>query len=155
MNITPEIINKDNVLLDAQFDITEHVQSPAILKINDKNIPINMSKLVTLFDKTTKRIVPEGHTLLIIGNKIFKSTKEVESKPLINLPLLKEIKIKKRHQVTEEYIQIFLIKPTIVLKDSNMHQPVFHDPIDPNDPLIRKLEKKFNELDKTKNPNRY
>ncbi len=148
INFTPEIVNQNNVRLNSEFHILENIKPSTVLKINDKIIPTHstLSVVKTLYGESFETIIPNGYTLLIIGNKISKGFSNESKTPILgDLPLLDRVFSNRSYIVHDEYIQFFLIKPTIVLKYSYTHQPVFHDPIDPNNPLIRKLEKIFKE----------
>ena len=118
INFLPEIVNQNNIMLKSEFNILENIPYSTILKINDKQVmegSMSFPKYVTLYGESIETIIPDGQTLLIIGNKISTSTEKKKSKPLINLPLIDGLfKVKNSYKINDDYIQLFLIKPTIL-----------------------------------------
>jgi len=95
--------------------------------------------------------VPDGKTLLIAGKKITEHKKKEPRKlGLTDLPLIGRF-FYRPSQVDETRNLLILVKPRINPFKKEQAQHTIEPPsIDPNDPLIKKLEEKFNRYDEKK-----
>lgn len=90
--------------------------------------------------------VPDGKTLLIAGKKIIEQKKKEARKPqLADLPLLGRL-FYSPPQPEQTKNLLIMVTPSTDIKA----WPIPQSLVDPNDPLIKKLEEKFNRSDETK-----
>jgi len=98
--------------------------------------------------------IPDGKTLLITGKKITEQKKKESGKPQLgDLPLIGGL-FSSPPQVEETKNLLIMITPSTDIKAPPIPQdikaPPKPQPIDPNDPLIKKLEEKFKRYDEKK-----
>lgn len=121
--LTPEILNDNNIELNLKIRVCNKVHPNESIKVNDvtkaEEITSNNKNerelpRVRVSSKTITVSIPDGQTLLIIGNNISRGF-EYESKvPILgDIPLV-GLLFKNRSYIKDEYIQLFLIKPTIL-----------------------------------------
>jgi type II secretory pathway component GspD/PulD (secretin) len=94
--------------------------------------------------------IPDGKTLLIAGMKIIEQV-EVESKtPILNkMPLVGRF-FHNKSKITDEITLLIMVTPRTYIKKPLKPQTP-RSLVDPNDPLIKKLEEKFKRETKTTN----
>ena len=132
INLTPQIVENNNVRLDAKLNVRDVVSPSTELKINGVIIQkgrtlkekedTSKEKLsaVTVFEKSSDFLIPDGHSLFILGPKVTASTSREESRPLIGLPLIDRLfRIQGGYRIVDGYTILILIKPTIVADDDN------------------------------------
>jgi prepilin-type processing-associated H-X9-DG protein len=122
-NMKPEILSDNNIQLELKINIGDVISPEEELIINNvtvsdgtpaKNSNYSIPKEVTLINKSVNILIPSKQTLLIIGNKITEGIRRESKTPILgDLPILNRVFIN-RSYIKDEYIQLFLIKPTII-----------------------------------------
>jgi prepilin-type processing-associated H-X9-DG protein len=122
-NMKPEILSDNNIQLELKINIGDIITPEEELIINNvtvsdgtpaKNSKYSLPKEVTLINKSVNTLIPNGQTLLIIGNKISIGIEHESKTPILgDLPILNRV-FTNRSYIKYEYIQLFLIKPTII-----------------------------------------
>ena len=110
-----------------KFNIKDFIYPSTELQINDivvqegrtlkekEDTSKEKPTALSVFEKSLNTIIPDGHTLFILGPKITKSTSREASRPLIGLPLLDKLfRIEGGETIRDEHIILILIKPDIV-----------------------------------------
>ena len=132
INLTPQIVENNNVRLDAKLNVRDVVSPSTELKINGVIIQKGRTlkekedtskeklSVVTVFEKSLNALVPNSDSLLILGPEITRSTSREARHSLINLPILDRLfTIQGGYRIVDEYTILILIKPTIVLTEQN------------------------------------
>ena len=103
--------------------------------------------IVDVYSIKTPCTVPDGKTLLIASKKIPEQKKKEPGTPgLAGLPLIGPL-FSSPAQVEETRYLLIMVKPSI---NPHIKAPPTLQPLDPNDPLIKKLEEKFKRSDEQK-----
>jgi len=99
----------------------------------------------------TSCTIPDGKTLLIAGKKITVQKKKSGKPQLADLPLIGML-FSNPPQPEQIRNLIIMVTPTTDIKAPSTPQSLqsLHSLVDPNDPLIKKLEEKFKRHDETK-----
>lgn len=124
ISLKPEIIDDNNIQLELEINIGDVIANEEKLKINDitisdgkktkDKIQQKLPKEVSLFKDSFNVLIPSGKSLLIIGNKISSGITHESKTPILgDLPLLDRV-FSSHYYIKDEYIQLFLIKPTIL-----------------------------------------
>jgi type II secretory pathway component GspD/PulD (secretin) len=140
-NLTPD---GKNVELDFEW---EYRRLRGFKEQTDPNGNVQKMPIVDIDRIKTPCTVPDGKTLLIAGKKITEQKKKEPKKPLLaDLPLIGGL-FSSPTKTEETRNLLILIKPII---NPPKKAPPKQQPIDPNEPLIKKLEEKFKRSDEPK-----
>jgi beta-lactamase regulating signal transducer with metallopeptidase domain/type II secretory pathway component GspD/PulD (secretin) len=99
----------------------------------------------------TPYTIPDGKTLLIAGKKITVQKKKPEKPQLADLPLIGML-FSNPPQPEQTKNLLIMVTPTTYIKAPSTPQSLqsLHSLVDPNDPLIKKLEEQFKRYDERK-----
>lgn len=120
IELTPSLDANNNIKLDMHIHITDTVFPKIEFRLNNvikqkgkrfktkENIIFN-SKIFTVFEKSINTLIPDGHTLLILGPEVTHNISKAASRPLIDLPFVDNL-IKVTSRYTFQTIPLTLLK---------------------------------------------
>jgi Flp pilus assembly secretin CpaC len=139
-HLTPD---KENVYLQFESKVAKIMgfKERTYLEKYTHKIP-----LINTVEMGSGQLIPLGKTLLIGGYKITEEVERTSRTPWLgDLPLVGMF-FSNNSKIKDQKTLLIMIKPSTDIKAP----PPMPQPIDPNDPLIKKLEEKFKRYDEQK-----
>ncbi len=116
INFMPTMEEENKIKLDFDIKITE-INEPVSQKSASRKNQNVLPEIVTIFSESSDTVIPDGNSLLIVGQKVTQTfSKEAKPPILGDLPFISRL-FRNRSYITDYYIPLMLIKTTILTEE--------------------------------------